>query len=208
MQHLFLGGQFEMANRGQFAWYLHFNYKNNQKDCRYIITSNFQKIRFYIDNAIEYIEWDLFKLGIEDFKLLYLCLAKENIFYNVAATIKKESVTVEENITKQLYKEYSSFRKSLFNSIVELNPSIDKLLLFKKTQKLLDRFLFLFFSEDRMLVPPNSVRLILDQWNSLKDMDAYQSLYSRFKLYFGYLNTGHKGKLHEIFAYNGGIICT
>lgn len=183
-----------------------FNYKNNQQDCRYVITSNFQKIRFYIDNAIEYLEWDLFKLDFENFKLLYLCLSKLNIFNDLPATIKKESLTEEENVTKKLYKEYSNFRKSLFNSIVEYNPAIDKLLLFKKTQKLLDRFLFLFFAEDRMLVPPNSVRLILEQWTKLKEeMDAYQPLYERFKLYFGYLNTGHTGKLHDIFAYNGGL---
>ncbi len=182
-----------------------FGYKNNQENCRYVVTSNFQKLRFYIDNAIEFLEWDLFKLDYESFRLLYLCLSKENIFKNLPAVIKTESITVEENVTKQLYKEYSGFRKTLFNNIVELNPRVDKLLLFKKTQKLLDRFLFLFFLEDRMLVPPNSVRMILQQWNSLKDLDAYQPLYNRFKLYFGYLNTGHKGKLHDIFAYNGGL---
>ncbi|MBK8143866.1 MAG: N-6 DNA methylase [Bacteroidetes bacterium] len=185
-----------------------FGYKNNQEGCRYIITSNFKKIRFYIDNAIDFLEWDLFTLDIEGFKILHICLQKENLFRNIAATIKLESVTVEDNVTKKLYKEYSYFRKSLFNNIVEHNPSIDKLLLFKKTQKLLDRFLFLFFAEDRMLVPPNSVRVILDQWTTLKDMDAYQPLYSRFKLYFGYLNTGHKGKVHEIFAYNGGLFAS
>ncbi|MDP3359743.1 MAG: restriction endonuclease subunit M, partial [Lutibacter sp.] len=26
-----------------------FNYKNNQPECKYVITSNFQKLRFYID---------------------------------------------------------------------------------------------------------------------------------------------------------------
>lgn len=183
-----------------------FNYKNNQDGCRYVITSNFQKLRFYIDNAIEFIEWDLFKLDLEGFCLLNLCLAKVNIFNDLPAKIKTESVTVEDNITKQLYKKYSQFRKSLFNNIVELNTTIEKLLLFKKTQKLLDRFLFLFFAEDRLLVPPNSVRLILDQWTELKDKyDEYQPLYDRFKKYFGYLNTGYVGKQHEIFAYNGGL---
>lgn len=44
-----------------------FGYKNNQADCKYIITSNFQKIRFYIDNAIDYLEWDLFKLDFEEY---------------------------------------------------------------------------------------------------------------------------------------------
>ena len=32
-----------------------FGYKNNQKDCVYVVTSNFEKLRFYIDNAIEHL---------------------------------------------------------------------------------------------------------------------------------------------------------
>lgn len=39
-----------------------FGYKNNQPDCVYVITSNFEKLRFYIDNAIEHIEFNLFAL--------------------------------------------------------------------------------------------------------------------------------------------------
>ena len=73
-------------------------------------------------------------------------------------------------------------------------------LLFKKSQKLLDRYLFLFFAEDRQLLPPNSVRMILSQWEQLRDLDEYTPLYNRFKKYFGYLNSGHKGKQYDIFA--------
>ena len=163
-----------------------FNYKNNQEGCRYVITSNFQKLRFYIDNAIEHLEWDLFKLDYEGFKFLYLCLSKETLFKNYPVKIKEESLSQEESITKKLYKEYSNFRKALFNNIADNNPQFNKLLLFKKTQKLLDRFLFLFFAEDRNLLPPNSVRKILDQWTKLKEeYDEYQALYERFKKYFG-----------------------
>lgn len=48
---------------------------------------------------------------------------------------------------------------------------------------------------------------ILEQWNKLKDLDAYTPLYERFKLYFGYLDTGRNSttKGAEIFAYNGGL---
>ena len=35
-----------------------FNYKNNQPECKYVITSNFQKLRFYIDYANEFEEFD------------------------------------------------------------------------------------------------------------------------------------------------------
>src|SRR5690554_1651625 len=182
-----------------------FGYKNNQPDCTYVITSNFEKIRFYIDNAIEHLEFNLFTLTEAEFKILYLCLAVENISKDIPKKVKDESVSQEDVITKKLYKDYSLFKRELFKNLVELNPSFDQLELFKKSQKLLDRFLFIFFAEDRMLLPPNSVRLILQQWKQLQDLDEYTPLYERFKKYFGYLNTGYKGKNYDVYAYNGGL---
>src|SRR5690554_301196 len=89
--------------------------------------------------------------------------------------------------------------------MVERNTTYDELVLFNKSQKLLDRFLFIFFAEDRSLLPPNSMRKILLQWMQLKELDEEIPLYNRFKKYFGYMNTGFKGKNDEVFAYNGGL---
>lgn len=182
-----------------------FGYKNNQHGCTYVITSNFEKLRFYIDNAIEHLEFNLFTLNQQDFKLLYLCVGFENIKNNIPKKLKEESLSQEESITKQLYKDYSLFKRELFQNLCELNPQFEPLELFQKSQKLLDRCLFLFFAEDRNLLPPNSVRLILNQWKQLKELDAYTPLYDRFKKYFEYLNTGFKGKQYDVFAYNGGL---
>ena len=182
-----------------------FGYKNNQPDCVYVITSNFEKLRFYIDNAIEHIEFNLFTLTEEEFQLLYLCLGYDNLSQNIGKKIKDESLSEEDVITKKLYKDYSLFKRELHQNLVLLNPDFEPLELFKKSQKLLDRFLFLLFGEDRHLLPPNSVRLILTQWNQLRELDEYSPLYDRFKKYFGYLNTGYKGVQHNVFAYNGGL---
>ncbi len=182
-----------------------FAYKNNQPDCAYVITSNFEKLRFYIDNAIEHLEFNLFTLNEKDFELLYLCLAYENIAKGIPKRIKEESVSQEGAITKKLYNDYSLFKRELHQNLVALNPQFDALTLFKKSQKLLDRFLFLYFAEDRMLLPPNSVRLILDDWRDLQDRDVHIPLYDRFRKYFDYLNTGFKGKRYDVFAYNGGL---
>jgi type I restriction-modification system DNA methylase subunit len=182
-----------------------FGYKNNQSGCTYVITSNFEKLRFYIDNAIEHQAFNLFELSETEFSLLYLCLAYDNISRDLPKKIKNDSHNQEEITTKQLYKDYSLFKRELFNNLVEFNPKFEPLLLFKKSQKLLDRFLFLFFAEDRHLLPPNSVRMILKQWKHLQEMDAYTPLYKRFKKYFGYLNTGHKGKKYDVYPYNGGL---
>src|SRR5690554_860322 len=192
-----------------------FDYKANQPGCVYVITSNFEKLRFYINNAVDFEEFDLFMLSYERFEMLYLCLHKNNLLQHLPLKIKEASLHEEEAITKKFYSDYSNFKRELFRDMVkrnlrnpalkELGESSSKKELFKKTQKLLDRFLFIFFGEDRGLLPPNSIPKILEQWESLKKMDAYSPLYERYKKYFGYLNEGWKGQDHEIFAYNGGL---
>ncbi len=185
-----------------------FGYKNNHPNCRYVVSSNFQKLRFYIDDATKFEEFDLFKLNKEEFKLLWVCLAKDNLFDGVAKKLKSESILEEESITKKLYKDYSEFRKEIFNNLVESNTEIDKLTLFKKTQKLLDRFLFIFFAEDRGLVPTNSISKIIDQWED--SFTGSDSLYTVFKQYFNLLNEGRpkRGDKEAVFAYNGGLFAT
>ena len=183
-----------------------FGYKNHHPKCVYVITSNFEKLRFYIQNAVDHIDFDLFNLTKAQFALLWLCLAKENLLNDLPLKIKNSSVLQEENITKKLYTDYSKFREAIYHNLIKNNPDTDKLLLFKKTQKLLDRFLFIFFAEDRLLLPPNSISEIVKQWQTLKDeLDEYVPLYARFRKYFDYMNTGFKGKRYDIFAYNGGL---
>ena len=195
-----------------------FNYKNNQHQCLYVITSNFEKLRFYIDNAIEHIEFNLFKLTEEEFQLLYLCLAFKNIENNVPKNIKDESVSQEDVITKKLYNNYSLFKRELHHNLVALNPGNDALGLFQKSQKLLDRFLFIFFAEDRGLLPTNLIFRINKEWQQLREMRIDVSLYDRYKIYFSDLNVGAKVSLpafsqtasnkkeeFQIYAYNGGL---
>ena len=193
-----------------------FGYKNKHKETRLVIISNFEKLRLYIDNAVEFREWDIFNMTKDEFRELYLCLAWTQVEKGIALQMKEESVSSEDQITNALYKDYSQFKRVLFADIVAQNLYQEgnqwaadekqwQLLLFKKTQKLLDRLLFIFFAEDCGLLPPNSMVQIIDQWEKLKEMDEYRPFYDRVKKYFGYMDTGHQGKYYEIFAYNGGL---
>jgi len=184
-----------------------FNYKNNQTGCVYVITSNFEKLRFFIHDSVNHEEFNLFTLTKERFQLLWLYLAAENLLDGLPLKIKEESLLEEDIITKQLYKDYATFRIHLWHNMVKNNPQQDKLLLFKKTQKLLDRFLFIFFAEDSGLLPPNSISRIIERWEILKHEDAYKPLYDIFKQYFSYIDKGRKGQktVDDIFAYNGGL---
>ncbi len=184
-----------------------FGYKNNNRKASYVVTSNFEKLRFYIDNAVEFEEFNLFTLTKEQFAVLWLCLAYENISKDLPKQIKAESVNSENDITKKLYKDYSTFKRELFADMVVNNPAYDKLTLFKKSQKLLDRLLFILFAEDCALLPPNSMKGTVDKWKVFNDdpMNDKQPLYSRFQKYFHLLNVGHKDSRVEVFAYNGGL---
>ena len=188
-----------------------FYYLSAHPEAVYVITSNFEKLRFYIQKSNEYEEFNLFMLSQDEFKLLYLCISHQSISTGLPLKIKQESVVKEENITKQLYKDYSSFKHDLFRSLCDRNPEIDKLTLFKATQKLIDRFLFVFFCEDNNgLLPANSISEIIKHWNKLREMDEYRPLYDIFKKYFEYINSGRTaaGDKQEIFAYNGGLFST
>lgn len=138
---------------------------------------------------------------------MWLCLSYESISTNLPEQIKNKSVTEEEGITKKLYSDYSLFRNEIFNDLVDKNPQFDKLLLFKKTQKLLDRFLFIFFAEDRLLLPTNSIAKIIKKWEDDIAFGEEKSLYTTFVFYFNLLNKGRPAskEREEIFAYNGGL---
>lgn len=183
-----------------------FGYKNNQPNCKYVITSNFQSLRFYIDNATEFEEFNLFQLDKKQFKLLYLLLSKESIFSDLPEKLKQETKFHENDISDKLYADYKYFKDGIFNNLVKNNSQYDKLTLFKKSQKLLDRFLFVFFAEDSGLIPPNTVNKIIADWRNLKKLNYYQPLYQLFKDYFSYLDKGKKIEdWGEIPAYNGGL---
>lgn len=179
-----------------------FGYKNHQSQARYVVISNFRKLRFYIDSATEFFEWDLFNLSLEKFRELYVCLSWEAIRDDLPLKIRDESTLEEKKIAEDFYRDYSSFKRNLFADILERNPSGDKVLLFRKTQKLLDRFLFVFFAEDRGLLPPNMISKTVEEWHSRSKWEP-RALYEQFKILFGLIDRG--APQLEIFAYNGGL---
>ena len=179
-----------------------FGYYTNNSKCEYVITSNFNKLRFYIERNEDYLEFDLFNIDKEEFKLLWLCLDSKNLLEGKPKEIKNKSLISEENITKKLYQDYSTFRQELFNDLVENNQTVEKRVILNKTQKLLDRLLFILFSEDRGLLPANSISEIINHWEFGGD-----SLYSTFLTYFEIINKGRpkRGDKKGIYAYNGGL---
>nr|WP_321428303.1 N-6 DNA methylase [uncultured Campylobacter sp.] len=178
-------------------------YKAHNAGCRYVVISNFEKLRFYIDDATDFVEFHLFTLDFKGFCELYTLLALAQITADIPAKIKEQSLSREEQITKALYKDYTEFKNALFTDLCEQNKDTDELELFSKSQKLLDRFLFIFFCEDKGLLPPNSMLGIIERFKKAKEIHIQIPLYDLIKQYFGWIDSGDESM--DIFAYNGGL---
>lgn len=185
-----------------------FSYKNFHTDCKYVVVSNFEKLRFYTEVQSDFEAFDLFNLSFDRFCVLYVLLEVNQLMNDMPLKIKNESLSEEKQITDDFYGVYSTFKRLLFEDLKENNPEIDKLLLFKKMQKLLDRILFIRFCSDRGLLPTNSVLNIIKRWQTSKENFIDVPLYSLFKQYFNWIDKGfdnQKDRNNSIFAYNGGL---
>jgi len=177
-----------------------FGYKHNHPTCKYVITSNFEKLRLYVEYSDKYEEFDLFELDESRFVLLYSLLCKENLWNNTPLTLKQQSKLQEEGISNELYKKYAKLRIELFENIIQNNPEIDKNILLEKTQTILDRMVFIFFAEDRGILKPNTIQAIITHYrNDIENRD----LWHFYKIYFNAINSGNT-KL-GIPEYNGGL---
>lgn len=212
-----------------------FSYKNFHNECNYVIVSNFERLRVYVETQIEFEEFNLFTLSFERFCILYLLLELNQLKADIPLKLKHETLSEEKQITDNFYADYSTFKRLLFEDLCENNlqsedchadsenrhaelvsascddGKINKLLLFKKTQKLLDRILFILFCEDRNLLPPNSIAGIISDYQKLKEMGYGQPLYNVFKTYFDRIDKGYKNESDSsknVFAYNGGLFKT
>mgnify|MGYP005837125379 CR=1 FL=1 len=177
-----------------------FNYHASHSNSKYIIISNFDELRFYIDKKTAYEKFSLFTLSYEEFKKLHLLISYESIKEDIPLKLKEKTATFEQNISKELYKDFSAFRTHLFENIIKNNETTDKSTLLRLTQKLCDRIIFILFSEDRGLLTPNTIKEIITRHSQ----DVFgNSMYEYYKIYFNAINEGNE-KLN-IPKYNGGL---
>lgn len=142
-----------------------FKYKPYFKEVDFIIVSNFYETRLYIDSYYDYESFTLPDLvnptdNYFNFRKFYYLLCKDNLISKKGESNTKSLLSLirikEKEITKQFYKEYTILRKELFKDIVVNNPWFKKTeldFLLNKTQKIIDRIIFVHFCEDLWLLP-------------------------------------------------------
>ncbi len=190
-----------------------FSYSTKFDRCDWIILSNFKEIRLYNkDRGQGYYEsFEILKLDDEkEFKRFYFCLSKQNLLdehrNSLLDRLVKDTSKNEEEITKDFYKDYKNLRKFLFEHICEHNPNIDKKCLLEKTQKLLDRLVFVMFCEDSTisLLPPFTLKNYYETGKNLP-IPTDEKIWPIIKGLFTSIDKGNNDVKPPINRYNGGL---
>ncbi|MDP2090665.1 MAG: N-6 DNA methylase [Candidatus Gracilibacteria bacterium] len=187
-----------------------FKYKPYFKECDFIIVSNFYETRLYIDSYYDYESWTLESLVSEEdnyfqFRKFYYLLSKHTLISENTVSNTKSLLSIirsqEKEITKSFYKEYSLLRKALFKDIIKNNTfkksELD--LALNKTQKIIDRIIFIHFCEDLGLLPSGKLKE-----NIFKADEIGFSPWEVLKIFFRGVDKG-SDKLGIPDGYNGGL---
>ena len=182
-----------------------FNYAPKYgKNCQWVIVSNYKEIRLYRSNDMtEYQVFFLEKLkdDLEFKKFIYILS-----FYALVGTEKKKAKTIElseeyqknqAEIEKKFYNEYKNIRLHIFENMRKNNPTINENIIIEKVQKLLDRFLFICFCEDKGLLPNEIFYKTLEKGKNFGDV------FEVFKMLCNWINLGNPRE--NISHFNGGL---
>ena len=162
-----------------------FNYAPKYgKNCQWVIVSNYKEIRLYRANDMtEYQVFFLEKLkdDLEFKKFIYILS-----FDALVGTEKKKAKTIElseeyqknqAEIEKKFYNEYKAIRLHIFENMRKNNPAVNENTIIEKVQKLLDRFLFICFCEDKGLLPNNIFHKTLEKGKKIENIfEIFSSL--------------------------------
>lgn len=186
-----------------------FSYANkNGSKCGWVIVSNFVETRLYKStSSLEYETFDMRKMKDEnEFLRFYYFLCKEHLIAETGKSIIDELYQENEaegiDITNQFYSTYKMIRNNLFTCLKENNPDKDDLLLFTKTQKLMDRFTFICFCEDCDLLPQNIFNRLIE---TAKQSFSFSpnKLWDQLRGLFASIDQGNPPM--KINRYNGGL---
>ena len=190
-----------------------YRYASKLDTCRWIIISNFRILRLYSkQHSLDfYEEFDLENLDNEEELKTFIYLLKKGhlISTDEKSLVEKlmlESKKLSEEITSKFYNEYKGIRSKLLDHLIENNPDIDKMILLEKTQKLLDRLIFVFFCESSSskLLDSKLSQRVYDSVNNIFSNDD-QKVWTQFKGLFESIDKGNNTVIPEINAYNGGL---
>ena len=186
-----------------------FSYANkNGSGCGWVIVSNFVEIRLYkSSSSLEYEKFLITDLDNEsEFKRFYFLLCKDSLIEKSGKSridkLYDDNEQAREEISNEFYRDYKKLRADLFHALKENNPQTDEIMLFSKAQKILDRFIFICFCENRMLLPQGIFKSVIEAAKNSFVMTPNR-LWVQLNGLFHSIDKGNPPM--KINGYNGGL---
>lgn len=180
--------------------------------CKWVIVSNYLELRLYHhSDQSKYERFELSRLTeAQEMKRLLFLMHRDNLLplaENEATSRTEEffaaRVKEEDRITKEFYAEYKQARNDLFKHLCAANPTAPELMVLNKTQKLLDRVIFVCFVEDKEIIPRRTFRRLLDDVKRDKFNRSDTKIWDRVRGLFAAINEGYPEE--HINKFNGGL---
>lgn len=177
--------------------------------CRWVIVSNFTEIRLY--HAQDQGRYEYFHITQLDqdehlWRFLFLLHRERMLPHGAESYLEhyhRQRLEQEQNISIDFYKKFKDYRQRLFQHLKAQNTEHPELILFEKTQKLLDRLVFVFFCEDKGLLPVDMTRKVKQAARASLDPAEGQGLWAQLKSLFRAIDKGNPAQ--NINRYNGGL---
>lgn len=184
-----------------------FSYTSKFDRCPWVIVSNMIEIRLYkVGRSQEYYESFHIEDLEKDFFRFHYLLCKENLIKedgeSSTALLSAKTMNHIQDITVEFYNLYRTSRIQLFEELKECNPTYDEEILLEKTQKFLDRIIFICFCEDLGLLPNNLLYTAIKRGKELFSTRE-TVIWEEIKGIFMAINKG--SERHDISAYDGGL---
>ncbi|MGA2296800.1 MAG: DNA methyltransferase, partial [FCB group bacterium] len=189
-----------------------FSYQHKTgSQCRWIIVSNYEEIRLYHNSSST--EYEVFIItelsNWEQFRRFYYLLSFENLIAQTGESLidslYAKNEAEERNISKEFYSTFKEIRIKLYEHLKRYNTNKPELLLLEKTQKLLDRFIFICFCEDNRLLPEKTFKGIIETGKKSFSISETK-IWNELKGLFHVIDVGSPP--HNINQFNGGLFAT
>ena len=187
-----------------------FEYRDKIDGIEWVITSNTNEIRLYSAKSggrLKYQSWTMSELANNHAKQkeFHFLLAKDRLFSAEKSTspthkLLEDNTKEEELIEKRFYNDYKDLRKKLFSHLREQNQTKEPTTLLSKTQKLLDRIIFVCFCEDLNLLPDKIFTKLL---KTTQESFVETTVWQQIKGLFNAIDKGYPQK--NINKFNGGL---
>ena len=180
------------------------NYASIKEDTQWAFVSNYNEFRLFNPSYREkYISFKFTQLtDPEVLKKFLLIFSKFSLIEkDIPQTLLKETRIIERDLEDEFYKLFSETRLMIIKEL-KFNEGMDNIEAIRIAQLILNRFIFLCFTEDLLLIPSETTADILLTPIKHKNLTKY-TMWNRLNELFIFADEGNQER--GIGAFNGGL---